>query len=167
MSLDPEIVRARLDSARLYLIFTRGLCRLPPEEVLGQALTAGVDMIQVREPSMPDRELLEWIHDVRDLAAGHHVPLIVNDRPDLALLAAADGVHLGQGDLPPRAVRELLGPERIIGLSTHGDEQVQRSREEPIDYIGIGPIHDTVTKGLPGRGLELLQRSLPLARKRR
>ena len=133
MSLDPGIAHERLRSARLYLILTRGLCRLPPEEVLRQALEAGVDLVQVREPSLPDRLFLEWIHAVRELSALKHVPVIVNDRPDLALLGGADGVHVGQEDLPPRAVRELLGPERIVGLSTHGRADVEAAGQEPLE----------------------------------
>jgi len=164
MSLDPGIAHERLRSARLYLILTRGLCRLPPEEVLRQALEAGVDLVQVREPSLPDRLFLEWIHAVRELSALKHVPVIVNDRPDLALLGGADGVHVGQEDLPPRAVRELLGPERIVGLSTHGRADVEAAGQEPVDYVGVGPVFDSPTKGLPGRGAALLEEALPAAR---
>lgn len=161
MTLDPRFCRERLDEARLYLIFTRSRCRKDPLAVLDEVLEAGVDLVQVREPGVADRELLEWVHDVRERTAIRRVPLIVNDRPDIAILAGAEGVHVGQGDLPPHAVRELVGPDLLVGYSTHDRVEVAEAEGEPVDYIGIGPIFDTDTKGLKGRGPEILAELLP------
>lgn len=163
MTLSPEIARERLLDARIYLLMTRSLCRLDPLVVLDEALTAGVDVVQVREPGCGDRELLEWVHDVRERCARHRAPVIVNDRVDVAILAGAEGVHVGQGDLPPRAVRELVGDDPIIGLSTHDLEQVKEAATEPIDYIGVGPVFDTTTKDTPGLGADWLRDVLPHA----
>lgn len=160
MSLKPHQARARIEAARVYLLITRSLCRRSPQAVLREALDAGVDVVQVREPELGDRALLEWVHLVREHTAVHRVPLVVNDRPDICLLAGAEGVHLGQEDLPPRAARELLGPDRLLGLSTHDREQVLAAREEPVDYLGLGPLFDTPTKGLPGRTAELIREAL-------
>jgi len=163
MVLSPEVARGQILDARIYLLLTRGLCRLDPIVVLDEALAAGADMVQVREPQGGDRELLEWVHDVRERCAQHRVPLIVNDRADIAILAGADGVHLGQSDLPPRVVRELVGPDLIVGLSTHDLVEVTKAASEPIDYIGIGPVFDTETKELEGRGADWLEQLLPHA----
>ena len=161
MTLSQEVVRERLLDARVYLLLTRGLCRLDPLVVLDETLTAGADIVQVREPGCGDRELLEWVHDVRERCARHRVPVIVNDRVAVAILAGADGVHVGQGDLPPRAVRELAGDAPLIGLSTHNLEQLEGAATEPIDYIGIGPVFDTSTKDHPGLGADWLRDVLP------
>ena len=136
----------------MYLLLTRSLCRLDPLVALDEALVAGVDLVQVREPADSDRKLLEWVHDVRERCAAHRVPVIVNDRVDVALLAGAEGVHVGQDDLPPRAIRELVGDRLLIGLSTHGLAQVTEAQQEPVDYIGMGPVFDTETKDLLGQG---------------
>lgn len=163
MTLSTDLARERLADARIYLLLTRELCRLDPLVVLDEALAAGVDVVQVREPGADDREFLEWVHDVRERCALHRAPVIVNDRPDVALLAGADGVHLGQDDLPPRAVRELVGPKMLLGLSTHDADQVETAADEPIDYIGVGPLFDTDTKGLEGTGTDWVPAALEIA----
>lgn len=163
MTLSSDMAKDRLCDARLYLLLTRAGCHLEPAIVLDEALAAGVDVVQVREPESEDRDLLEWVHDVRERCARHRVPVIVNDRPDVALLAGADGVHLGQNDLPPRAVRELVGEDLIVGLSTHDPEQIRAALEEPVDYIGVGPLFDTATKGLDGIGIGWLEDGLDIA----
>ncbi|MAG54719.1 MAG: thiamine phosphate synthase [Planctomycetes bacterium] len=163
MPLDPDLARTRLEEARIYVLLTRQLCRLDPLLVLEECLDAGADLVQVRELQLPDRELLEWVHDVRERCAKHRVPVIVNDRADIALLAGADGVHVGQTDLPPRAVRELFGKDLLVGLSIHGHHQIRESADEPVDYIGIGPVFDTETKGVEGHGAAWLKELLPEA----
>jgi thiamine-phosphate pyrophosphorylase len=166
MSLSPKSAdgpRCRLPCVRLCLLITRSLCVKPPLVVLEAALEEGVEMIQIREKEGQDAELLAWIREVRRRTRSTGAILIVNDRPDLALLAEADGVHLGQDDLPPLEVRRLVGPELLIGLSTHGAAEVVRSRSSPVDYLGLGPLCDTPTKGLSGRGPELLRECLQLA----
>ena len=152
MALSPEAARRRIADARVYLVFTRKLCRLDPVAALRSALAGGVDVVQVREPGATSRDLVAWARVVRKLTQEAGVPLIVNDRPDVARIVGAEGVHVGQDDVSPRDVRLLLGPEAIVGLSTHDVGQITAARQEPIDYVGLGPCFDTATKGLTGLG---------------
>jgi thiamine-phosphate pyrophosphorylase len=98
---------------------------------------------------LDDQARLQQARALRDLTARHGALFIVNDRIDLALAVEADGVHLGQGDLPPALARRLLGPERLIGRSTHCLSQLQQAVADGCDYVGVGPVHATPTK--PGR----------------
>jgi len=147
-------LRERLSTARLYLLFTPALCgERDPLGVLSAALPH-VDLVQVRiktgDAPTAARELHDWTARVLALTRDSGLPVIVNDRPDVAQSLAAHGcagVHLGQDDCPPRIARELLGPEALIGLSTHSPAQVVRALDEPIDYLGFGPVHATATKG--------------------
>jgi thiamine-phosphate diphosphorylase len=175
MALDATALRDRLRDARLYLLFTPSLCgEREPLAVLEAALPH-VDVVQVR-PKAPDRDLdparpsqgltavtsarevRDWTARVLDLLEAYptlEVPVLVNDRVDVAralLERGCAGVHLGQDDAPPRLARELLGPDALVGLSTHSTAQVVRALEEPVDYLGFGPIHATATKGYE-RGL--------------
>ncbi|HME81795.1 MAG TPA: thiamine phosphate synthase [Candidatus Eremiobacteraceae bacterium] len=147
---------ARLSGVRLYLISDAsppgGLIRL-----LEAAVRGGVDMFQLREKNFADSALLEAAASCARTCSRLGVPFIVNDRADIALAAHADGVHLGQDDLPVGAARALLGPAAIIGLSTHSREQIDAAGRD-VDYIGVGPIHETPTKpGRPAVGLDLLR----------
>lgn len=116
----------------------------------------GATLIQLREKQMSP---LEFYNHAVIAAKNTEVQLIINDRADIALAVGAHGVHLGQDDMPPDAARRLLGPEAIIGYSTHDIEQAQRALTLPIDYIAIGPIFDTQTKPdtSPALGLEGLK----------
>jgi thiamine-phosphate pyrophosphorylase len=163
--MPPSATLDKLRSARLYLLLTRDLCRLPPLSVLSAAVDAGVGLVQVREPGMPGGALMEWVREVRRAASPRGVPVIVNDRADVALASGADGVHLGQADLSSRDVRMIGGRHLLIGLSTHGRAEIEHAEELPVDYCGLGPVFDTATKGLEGKGLELLRECLPLSRK--
>ncbi|MFB9278911.1 thiamine phosphate synthase [Cohnella cellulosilytica] len=118
-------------------------------EVMEAALRGGADIVQLRDKTSPKRELIEKARRLKELTAKYGVPLIVNDHPDVALAADADGVHLGQDDLPIEVARELLGPRRIIGISTHRIEQARAAERAGADYIGVGPVYPTGTK--PGR----------------
>jgi len=162
-------LRDRLRAARLYLLFSPAACGgRDPLEVLEAALPH-VDLVQVRikelaartEPTRATSEAratFEWTEKVLELVALHaelEVPVLVDDRADVArslLERGCAGVHLGQDDAPPRWTRELLGPEPLIGLSTHSIAQVAAALDEPVDYLGFGPIHATSTKGY-ARGL--------------
>jgi thiamine-phosphate pyrophosphorylase len=162
-------LRDRLREARLYLLFSPAACGgRDPLQVLEAALPY-VDLVQVRikelaagcEPHRSPSEAratFEWTERVLELAALHaelEVPVLVDDRADVArslLGRGCAGVHLGQDDAPPRWTRALLGPEPLIGLSTHSQAQVAAALEEPVDYLGFGPIHATSTKGY-ARGL--------------
>lgn len=141
--------RRRLAQARLYLVTTP----MPQlDRVVACALGAGLRLVQYRakaEAGLEDRQRLEQALSLRRLCAEHGALFLVNDRIDLALAVDADGVHLGQGDLPVAVARRLLGPERLIGRSTHGVAQLRQAQEEGCDYVGVGPIHATPTK--PGR----------------
>lgn len=137
--------RERLATARLYVV-TGARHDLP--EFLEAILGAGVDVVQLREKDAEAGDLLPWGKVFKDAAERHDALFIVNDRPDVALALQADGVHLGQNDLLPRVAREILGPDAIIGLSTHSPEQWDEAAPEA-DYLCAGPVWETPTK--PGR----------------
>jgi thiamine-phosphate pyrophosphorylase len=146
--------RERLQRARLYLVIDAE----PAERVLPEALAGGVDIVQLREKSAPDDAVIEAGKRLRSICDEHDALLIVNDRPDLALACGADGVHVGQDDAAPESARELLGPDLIIGVSTHSPEQVEVALASRADYFAVGPVYSTPTK--PGRepvGLELVR----------
>jgi thiamine-phosphate pyrophosphorylase len=130
-----------------------------PESVLRQLLHGGAKMIQLRAKTMSSRDFIHLAQTARELTTPFNCKLIVNDRIDIALGSAADGVHLGQEDLPLQVGRKLLG-NRLIGISTHSLEQAKEAEENGADYIGFGPIFGTVTKntGYQARGLEMLTR---------
>jgi thiamine-phosphate pyrophosphorylase len=146
--------RRRLDRARLYVV-TGARPDLPG--FLDAILGAGVDLIQLREKDAEARDLLRWGRVFKETADRHGALFIVNDRPDVALALEADGVHLGQDDLPPAVAREILGPQAIIGLSTHGPEQWDGASREA-DYLCTGPVWETPTKqGRPAVGLDAIR----------
>ncbi|WP_338080641.1 thiamine phosphate synthase [Cohnella luojiensis] len=118
-------------------------------EVMEAALRGGADIVQLRDKKISKRELLEKARSLRDLTSRYGVPLIINDHPDVALAVNADGVHLGQDDLPLSVARSVLGPHRLIGISTHTIEQARVAERAGADYIGVGPVYPTGTK--PGR----------------
>jgi thiamine-phosphate pyrophosphorylase len=123
-----------------------------PDDFLDAAVRGGVDIVQLRMKDAPDAEILAAAERV----ARHDVLLIINDRPDLVAAGGADGVHVGQDDMPVEEARALVGPERIVGLSTHTPEQVDEAAG--VDYIGVGPVHATPTKpGRPAVGVELVR----------
>jgi thiamine-phosphate pyrophosphorylase len=121
-------------------------------------LEGGVDVVQLREKHLEARPLLERARLVQSVCAAHGVPFILNDRPDLALELGADGVHVGQDDAPVALARRLLGPDAIIGLSTHGPDDLERAMATDASYISAGPVEATPTKpGRPGTGLDYLR----------
>jgi thiamine-phosphate pyrophosphorylase len=128
-----------------------------PDSVLRQLLQGGAKMIQLRAKAMSSRDFIQLAQKARDLTIPFDCKLIVNDRIDIALGSAADGVHLGQEDLPLEVGRKLLG-DRLIGISTHSLEQAKEAEANGADYIGFGPIFGTATKntGYTARGLEML-----------
>jgi thiamine-phosphate pyrophosphorylase len=140
--------RERLETCPLYLI-TAPVPHL--EGVVEAALSAGVRLVQYRPKDDPatDLERLEQARSLRQLCHRHGALFLINDRLDLALAVEADGVHLGQADLPVAEARRLLGPERLIGRSTHGLDQLRQAVIEGCDYLGVGPVHGTPSK--PGR----------------
>jgi len=143
----------RLRDTRLYLVASARPGGRPLREVLEPALRGGVDLFQLREKAPPDDEaLLAAAREARELCHAAGVPFILNDRPDLVQAADADGVHVGQDDLPVEEARALVGPQRIVGLSTHEPAQLGAARGA--DYVAVGPVHATPTKpGRPAAGL--------------
>jgi thiamine-phosphate pyrophosphorylase len=129
-------------------------------------IAGGVDIVQLRDKHLDARPLLERAALVRAVCTDAGVPFILNDRPDLALEAGADGVHVGQDDAPVALARRVLGPDAIIGLSTHGPADLAGALECPGDlsYISAGPVEPTPTKpGRPGTGLEYLTQATQAA----
>ena len=121
-------------------------------------IAGGVDVVQLRDKDLDARALLRRAAVVREVCVDSGVPFILNDRPDLALEAGADGVHVGQDDIPPSAARRILGDGALIGLSTHGREDLAASLDEPVDYVSAGPVTATPTKpGRPGVGLDYIR----------
>jgi len=116
---------------------------------LARVLEAGIDILQWRQKAGSDASFLEKAARVRELCREFETPFVVNDRPDIALLVDADGLHLGQNDLPLDAARKLVGPGMPIGRSTHSLVQARRAVEEGADYLGFGPIFTTPSKANP------------------
>jgi thiamine-phosphate pyrophosphorylase len=132
---------------KIYPITDRELAGLSHAEQVEQFVAAGATLIQIRDKKASSKDLFDDVSRAVEIANRHGVTLIVNDRVDIAMMTRADGVHLGQDDLPPSAARRLLGDNAIIGFSTHSLEQVQDSLTEGVvDYIAFGPIFDTTTK---------------------
>jgi thiamine-phosphate pyrophosphorylase len=109
-------------------------------------MDGGAQCVQIRAKDLPSNRFLELCDTIVGVADRYHTVVIVNDRPDLALMATATGVHVGQEDLPPAQVRSLLGPSAVIGYSTHTDAQIDRASVEPVSYVAIGPVFGTRTK---------------------
>ncbi len=117
--------------------------------ILRELVRGGAPLVQIRDKTTPVEELLRDLRRCAEFASRNGVTLLVNDRCDLVLSCDADGVHLGQEDLPPEAARLVLGRRKIIGYSTHTRAQVRRSAHLPVDYIGFGPVFATSTKENP------------------
>lgn len=127
-------------------------------------IRGGVDIVQLREKALDARPLVRRARQVAEVCAGSGVPFILNDRPDLALEAGADGVHVGQDDAPPSLARRILGPGAIVGLSTHAPAELRAAAVEPVDYLSAGPVQPTPTKpGRPGTGLDYLRQAAATA----
>lgn len=144
-------LRERIGSCRLYLV-----CDARPEALLRSALRGGVDLLQLRDKRLDDDGLIAAARAFRAAADAHGVPFILNDRPDLVADCRADGVHVGQDDQTPAEARRIVGPDAIIGLSTHAPAEFDAGEADPdADYLAVGPVHETPTKlGRPAAGLD-------------
>jgi thiamine-phosphate pyrophosphorylase len=142
--------RERLDTARLYLV-----CDARPRAWLQAAARGGVDLLQLRDRALDDDGLVAAAREFRAAADDAGALFILNDRPDLVEACGADGVHVGQDDEPPAVARAAVGPDRIVGRSTHAPEQADAAEADPdVDYVVVGPVHATPTKpGRPATGL--------------
>jgi thiamine-phosphate diphosphorylase len=155
--------RERLRTARLYFVCDARPHGEDPEPLLRAALSGGVDIVQLREKQLDQRAIERSGSTFRRLCDTYSALFIVNDDPELARACAADGVHLGQDDRSVADARAALGPDAIIGLSTHSEEQITAA--EGADYISVGPIWETPTKeGRPAVGLELIRHAAEHAR---
>jgi thiamine-phosphate pyrophosphorylase len=156
--------RERLRTARLYFVCDARPHGEDPEPLVRAALSGGADIVQLREKELDRRAIEVAAATFRRLCDTYSALFIVNDDPSLAVSTRADGVHLGQDDMPVAEARELLGADRLIGLSAHSREQIDSAAGA--DYISVGPIWETPTKeGRPAVGLELISyaaRSAPL-----
>jgi len=132
---------------KLYLVTDRRLCSgRKLEDIVLEAVEGGVTMVQLREKEASTREFIDIALNLKSLLAPYGVPLIINDRVDVAIASGADGVHLGQSDMPCSTARALLGPDKIIGLSIEDLSQIEEANSLDIDYIGISPVFSTPTK---------------------
>jgi thiamine-phosphate pyrophosphorylase len=156
--------RQRLQWARLYLVCDAVPNGNDPEALLNATMAAGAGMIELRDRDQPRAVIERSGRTFRRLANTYSALFIVNDDPYLAQELSADGVHVGQDDIDPGEARRILGPDAIIGLSTHSREQIEAAARQPVDYISVGPIWETPTKaGRPGTGLEMIRTAAELA----
>ncbi|EPE2203237.1 thiamine phosphate synthase [Vibrio alginolyticus] len=158
-----------MNAYRLYLVTDDQQDLATLKRVVRKAVEGGVTMVQVREKHGDVRAFIERAQAVKDILKDTNVPLIINDRVDVALAFDADGVHLGQSDMPATIARELIGPNKILGLSIENEEQLAEADSLPIDYIGLSAIFATPTKtntkkfwGIDGLKMALETTSLPI-----
>jgi thiamine-phosphate pyrophosphorylase len=146
LTLTAVTAHRSLNEARLYVL-VGGLPTLGDLTwVVGEALAGGAQVIQLREKGLPDREILSRAREIRIMTANAQARFILNDRPDLARLAGADGVHLGQEDMRPRDARRVLGPKALLGVSTHHEQQLEQAVLDGAGYLGVGPVFPSGTK---------------------
>jgi thiamine-phosphate pyrophosphorylase len=151
-----EARRERLGQARLYVVTGARQAQGDLTAFLEAVLAAGADIIQLREKDAEAGDILRWSEAFRAAADRHDALFVINDRADLAVASGADGVHVGQNDLPPAWVRKLVGADVIIGLSTHSRAEFDAA-DSAADYVCVGPLCATPTKpGRPATGLEIV-----------
>jgi thiamine-phosphate pyrophosphorylase len=145
--------RERIAAARLYLV-----CDARPREFLAAAIRGGVDAIQLRDKALDDDGLVVAAREFRAAAAAGGALFVLNDRPELVEACGADGVHVGQEDGSPSDARAVVGPDAIVGRSTHAPDQCDAADADPeVDYLAAGPVHATPTKpGRPAAGLDYI-----------
>ena len=163
--MDAAARPARLAGARLYLILEASPGGRDAVPIVEAALRGGVDLVQLREKTLPDGELVAVARRLAAACGRAGALFVLNDRPDLAAACEADGVHVGQDDVAPAEARRLAGAGRFVGLSTHSPAQIAAAHDAGVDYIGVGPVWETATKpGRPAVGLELVAEAARSAR---
>ena len=153
--LRTRTAREQFEKIQLYLLITASECKNGFETVVKAALDGGVRIIQSREKSLTDREWISRARMLRKWTSEAGALLIINDRPDIAFASQADGVHLGQDELSVQDARSVLGPDRLVGVSTHSIEQARQAVLDGADYLGVGPTFPSSTKSFaefPGLG---------------
>jgi thiamine-phosphate pyrophosphorylase len=164
--MKPGERRERLARSRLYVVTDAREKQGDLAEFLAEILDAGVDIIQLREKDAEVADLLKWGEVFREAAARNGALFILNDRPDVALALDADGVHLGQDDMPLDEARAFTGPDSILGVSTHSPKQWDSAAPEA-DYLCAGPVWETPTKpGRPAAGLDYIRYAATSGEKR-
>ena len=154
-----------LSTANLYLVATHRLNAGLLHELVPELASAGVDLIQLREKKMEAGDVIRVGEPIAAACREAGVPFIVNDRADVALALDADGVHVGQQDLPVSVTRDLVG-RRIVGWSTHAPGEVDAAADQDVDYFAVGPVTETPTKpGRPAAGIELIRHAAKVATK--
>lgn len=138
--------RQRLADAQLYVLLTGSQCTAALDWTIQEAVAGGAQVFQLREKTLSDRQLLERARQVRRWTREAGALFIINDRPDIARLVDADGVHIGQDELPVKEVRRIVGPDALIGVSTHNLDQVRRAILDGANYLGVGPTFPSGTK---------------------
>lgn len=154
------------NALKLYLVTDRPLSLgRPIEEIVSEAVAGGVTMVQLREKDCPTGEFVVLARRLKALLAPLGVPLVINDRVDVALAVDADGVHIGQSDMPYEDARRLLGRDKIIGLSVENFSDLERANSLDVDYVGISPVYGTPTKSDTAEpfGLEGLRRAVAMS----
>jgi thiamine-phosphate pyrophosphorylase len=168
--INHSAIQVRLDLPKVYPITDCRLSGLSHAEQVTRLIEGGASLIQLRDKQATPAEFYRQAAAALKIARDHEVRLIINDCVDIALVLKADGVHLGQTDMPAEAARRLLGPQAIIGFSTHNLEQAKRAAALPVDYLAFGPIFPTSTKENPDpitgldalREISALKGSIPL-----
>ena len=152
---------------RLYVILDAALIPEPASQIATKLIDAGVRLLQYRAKSASARDTLETAKQLAQIARSANVTFFLNDRPDIAHLAQADGVHVGQEDLTVEQARSIVGPDRWVGVSTHNRQQFAQAAATSADYVAIGPIFATTSKANPDPvvGLDLLRELRPLTKK--
>jgi thiamine-phosphate pyrophosphorylase len=159
-----ELRRQRLQWARLYFVCDALPHGHDPERMLNAAMSGGAGMVELRDREQPRAVIERSGRTYRRLANTYSALFIVNDDPYLAMELSADGVHVGQEDIDPAEARRIMGPDAIIGLSTHSRDQIEAAASQPVDYISVGPIWETPTKeGRAATGLELIRTTAGIA----
>ena len=139
-------MKPRIDLS-LYLVTDRDLMTTPTlEEAVEEAIYGGVTLVQLREKKASSRDFYELAVRIKAVTDRHDIPLIINDRADIALGAHAAGVHVGQADIPARVAREIMGDDKIVGVSISNTEEAIKAQEDGADYLGVGPMFSTDTK---------------------
>jgi len=141
-----DLNRRNLASRRLYFLLTESLCHHGAGPAVRGALAGGAGIVQLREKELPDRRLIDYGRQVREWTREAGALYIMNDRADLAVVTEADGVHVGQDELSVKEARAIVGPDRLIGVSTHTIEQARQAVLDGADYLGVGPIFPSATK---------------------
>ncbi len=156
------------EDLKLYLVTDSGLLNESHslEDTVMEAVAGGVTMVQLREKNISTRDFVDLGQRLKNVLLGSGVPLIINDRVDVALAIDADGVHIGQSDMPYNIARKLLGENKIIGLSVENFEQIEQANRLDVDYVGISPVFATPTKidTAPAFGIDGLRKAVALSK---